>query len=82
MLLLKQEEMKTEKELNENISKITMVIRDEFPELIKFLNEMPETIPDVEHPEINTKNLQDYFNSLENLLLKYAPNHSHFGKIL
>ncbi len=74
--------MKTEKELTENISKITMVIRDEFPELIKFLNEMPETIPDVEHPEINTKILQNYFNSLKNLLLKYAPNHNHFGKIL
>lgn len=72
--------MKTEKELNENISKITMSIRNKFPELIKFLNEMPETIPDVEHPEINTKILQDYFNSLENLLMKYAPNHSLFGK--
>ncbi len=72
--------MKTEKELIENISKITMTIREEYPELIKFLNEMPETIPDVEHPEINTKNLQNYFNSLENLLLKYAPNHSIFGK--
>lgn len=74
--------MKTEKELNENISKITTTIREEFPELIKFLNEMPETIPDVAHPEINTKNLQNYFNSLENLLLEYAPNHSHFGKTL
>lgn len=74
--------MKTEKELTENISKLTMVIRDEFPELIKFLNEMPETIPDVEHPEINTKILQDYFNSLKSVLLKYAPNHNHFGKIL
>lgn len=74
--------MKTEKELNENISKITMTIREEFPELIKFLNEMPETIPDVKHPEITIKILQDYFNSLENLLLKYAPNHIIMGKTL
>lgn len=70
--------MKTEKELNDNIQKMMTTIREEFPELIKFLNEMPETIPDVAHPEINTKILQDYFNSLESLLLKYAPNHSHF----
>lgn len=70
--------MKTVKELNENISKITMTIRNEFPELILFLNEMIETIPDVEHPEITTKVLQEYYNSLENLLLKYAPNHNHF----
>ena len=71
--------MKTEKELNENIQKMIATIREEFPELMKFLNEMPETIPDVSHPEINTKILQEYFNSLENLLLKYAPNHSHFS---
>ncbi len=70
--------MKTEKELIVNISKITMTIREEFPELMKFLNEMPETIPDVAHPEITTKILQDYFNTLENLLQKYAPNHSDF----
>ena len=74
--------MKTEKELNENISKITMTIREEFPELIKFLNEMPETIPDVLHPEITIKILQDYFNSLENLLVKYASNHISVGKTL
>jgi hypothetical protein len=74
--------MKTEKELTENILKITMTIQEEFPELIKFLNEMPETIPDVEHPEINTKILQDYFNSLKKTLQEYAPNHSYFGKTL
>ena len=68
--------MKTEAELNEKIVKITMTIRDEFPELLKFLNEMPETIPDDKNPEINITNLQDYLNSLENLLRKYAPNHN------
>lgn len=74
--------MKTERELNENISKITMTIREEFPELSKFLNEMPETIPVEEFPEITIKILQDYFNSLENLLLKYAPNHISTAKTL
>ena len=74
--------MKTEKELTENISKLTTTIRSEFPELMKFLNEMPETIPNVENPEITRKSLEEYYNSLENLLLKYAPNHSHFGKNL
>lgn len=66
----------------EDILKITTTIREEFPELIKFLNEMPDTIPNVENPEITRKSLEEYFNSLQNLLLKYAPNHSHFGKIL
>jgi hypothetical protein len=68
--------MKTAAELNQNIVKITMTIRNEFPELMKFLNEMPETIPNHESPEINIKILQDYYDSLENFLRKYAPNHN------
>ena len=67
--------MKTETELNENILKITMTIRNEFPELMKFLNEMPVTIPNEQSPEINNKILQEYFESLESMLRKYAPNH-------
>ena len=68
--------MKTETQLNESILKITMTIRNEFPELMKYLNEMQVTIPDVSTPEINNKILQDYYESLENLLRKYAPNHT------
>lgn len=68
--------MKTETELNENILKITMTIRNEFPELSKFLNEMPVTIPIEQSPEINYKILQEYYDSLETMLRKYAPNHS------
>jgi hypothetical protein len=70
--------MKTEAELNENILKITMTIRSEFPELMKFLNEMPITIPIDSSPEINTKILQEYFDSLIVMFKKYAPNHSSF----
>lgn len=70
--------MKTEAELNKNIVKITMTIRNEFPELMKFLSEMPETIPNSNNPEINIKILQEYYNSLEDLLRKYAPNHNGF----
>lgn len=67
--------MKTENQINENIIKITATIRNEFPELIKYLNEMPITIPDVQNPEITVKILEDYFDSLMDLLRKYAPNH-------
>jgi hypothetical protein len=68
--------MKTEKELNNDILKITMAIRDNFPELSKYLNEMPVTIPVSNNPEINLKNLQDYFNSLDALFRKYVINHN------
>lgn len=68
--------MKTEKELNEKILKTTLLIKTEYPELSKYLLEMPETIPDVKNPEMNTKVLKDYLNSLKEILHKYAPNHN------
>ena len=67
--------MKTEKEINQAILEITMKIRNEYPELIKFLSEMPVTIPDVDQPEVTTKVLSDYYESLENLLKKYSQSH-------
>ncbi|MFV8393423.1 hypothetical protein [Flavobacterium sp. LB2P6] len=69
--------MKTEKELNDAILKITMKIRNEYPELSKYLSEMPVTIPEISNPEINIKTLSDYYESLENILKKYSPNHNH-----
>ena len=67
--------MKTEQELNADILKVTMIIRDKYPELSKYISEMTVTIPDVETPNINIKNLSDYYDSLVAILKKYAPNH-------
>ncbi|WP_426092311.1 hypothetical protein [Flavobacterium sp. DSR3-2] len=67
--------MKTEKEINQAILEITMKIRNEYPELIKYLSEMPVTIPDVDQPEVTIKVLSDYYESLENLLKKYSQSH-------
>lgn len=69
--------MKTEKELNDAILEITMKIRNDYPELSKYLSEMPVTIPDITNPEINIKTLTDYYKSLEAILKKYVPNHIH-----
>ncbi|RKS93999.1 hypothetical protein BC952_1860 [Flavobacterium limicola] len=68
--------MKTEKELNEAILKITSKINNEYPELSKYLLEIPITIPEVSSPEINNKILTDYYETLENILKKYIPNHN------
>ena len=62
--------MKTEKELNEKIMSLTMKIRENRPELIKYLEEMPITIPIESDPEISLKILKDYIESLKNLLDK------------
>ncbi len=60
--------METEKELNQKILAITQQIREKRPELIKHLNEMPNTIPSGQHSEVNTDKLRDYYESLERLL--------------
>lgn len=52
-----------------------MEIQNQYPELSKYLAEMPVTVTDVKTPEINIKNLQEYYNSLLALLNKYIPNH-------
>ena len=72
--------MKTEKELNSAILEITMKIREQFPELSKYILEMPVTVPNVENPEISRKTLQDYYESLDTLLKDYIENHNKTSK--
>ena len=68
--------MKTEKELNSKILEITAKIKYSYPELEKFLREMPETIPNVTNPKINIKILQEYYDSLDSILEKYTESHN------
>lgn len=67
--------MKTINELNKAILDITMTIYKDFPELVKYLSELPVTIPDVSSPEINIKILKDYYESLSNIIKNYVPSH-------
>ena len=60
-----------EKDLNAKILKITMTIKDHYPELSKYLDEMPVTVPSEKDPEITLNNLQTYYESLNSLLNKY-----------
>ncbi len=68
--------MKTVHELNDEILKITMLIAEKFPELSKYVTEMPVSTPDVENPEVTQKKLQEYYDSLLALLKKYNTNHN------
>ena len=67
--------METEEELNAKIMKITMVIQENYPELSKYLNEMPVTIPVENHPEINRQNLEKYYDSLVTWFRNYVAEH-------
>lgn len=64
-----------ERDLNAKILKVTMTIKDQFPELSKYLEEMPVTIPDEKDPEITLNILKTYYESLNSLLSKYKLEH-------
>jgi hypothetical protein len=69
-------EMKIMNQSAQMILQTTMQIQLEYPELSKFLEEMPVTIPDVKEPVMSYQIMSDYSNSLTILLEKYASTHS------
>jgi len=67
--------MKSEKELNSEILKISMTILEKYPELSEYLAEMPVTIPSENDEEITLNHLKSYYESLNSLLNKYKLEH-------
>ena len=65
--------MKTKIEWDEDIFKMITTIQQKFPELSKYIIEMP--VEASENDEINVKNLEDYYNSLEELVTNYSKTH-------
>lgn len=61
--------------LNERILSLTMRIKDNYPELMKYIDEMPVTVPNEPDPHVRAKQLQAYYDSLKNILNKYAQGH-------
>lgn len=61
----------------ELLTKITTVINqieNEFPEVYKHLDEIPQTIPSQQNPEVHKKQLEHYLFSLETMLKKAKKN--------
>jgi len=69
--------MKTALELNEMILNLTNSVREKYPELLKYLDEMPVTIPNEENPAVTVKALSAYHDSLLALLEEYADKHDN-----
>jgi len=63
--------MVTKKNLNSKILKITMKIKDRYPELLKYVEEISDTIPDEKSQEITVRHLKTYYDSLNSILKKY-----------
>ena len=72
--------MEIENDVNNDILKNTMVIQESYPELSKYLVEMPVTIPYEADPEITVQSLKDYNESLNTFLAKYSKIHSNNKK--
>lgn len=64
-----------EKELNAKILEVTMKIKDHYPELSKYLDEIPITIPSEKDPEITLNHLKGYYESLSSILNKYKADY-------
>ena len=65
--------MDSQKDLNQKILKTLTKIREEHPELTKYLTEMP--VVHSEKDEVNTRALKEYHDSLVKLLNSYADKH-------
>lgn len=68
--------LKTEKELNADILKISMEIGTKYPELSLNLAEIPVTIPNLPSPKINREMLSKYYKSLKIMEEDYIKNHN------
>ena len=63
--------MKTENELNEDILNITMTIKNRYPELSKYIAEMPVRISYNKENKMSLSDLYDYYDSLKSFLITY-----------
>ena len=67
--------MKTKKELEQDILNITLKIQKDFPELYKYIDEMPENLSNNKSDHIELKYFRQYYNSLEQILEEYSKTH-------
>lgn len=52
---------------NEKIMSLIDLLKEDHPELINFLDEIPMTIPDDIDPHITVNILKEYYQTLQNL---------------
>ncbi len=62
--------------LNE-ITKLTMVIETDYPELYRSLDENPMTLPVKQHPHLDKIIMQEYLESLKELLEHHLDTHKY-----
>lgn len=68
--------MKTEAELEQDVMGILKKILNDFPELTKFIDEMPLNNKGGSNQDTAKIELEAYFNSLNNLYNDYSSTHT------
>lgn len=63
--------METVKKLYNDIMQITLEIQEKHPELLKYVNEMQDTLPNDGKASLDIDSLREYCDSLKNMILKY-----------
>jgi len=63
--------MESQSSINDKIFSTILKIQTEYPELVKFLEEMPVHYSSVPNKGVNNKDLKDYLNSLNELKETY-----------
>tara|TARA_R110002049_G_scaffold248695_12_gene423201 strand:- start:23 stop:226 length:204 start_codon:yes stop_codon:yes gene_type:complete len=67
--------MESKNDLNDNIRLTTLKIQEEYPELIKYMNEIPINLLSNTEKGVTNKELKGYLDSLNNLIETYAKEH-------
>ncbi|MNJ99445.1 hypothetical protein D3C87_172210 [compost metagenome] len=67
--------MDTKRELTEKILKITVLIQEKDPQLLKYLSEVEDTLPSLEHSSVDEESLAKYHQTLEEMLKDYLLEH-------
>lgn len=68
--------MKTLQDIEDQIMRLTLSIEINYPELYAKLDENPITLPSEVHPDMNPKIMEDYLESLKQILRQYTKTHN------
>jgi len=67
--------MKQLQSILKEITQLTYTIESKYPELYRTLEENPMTIPATDHPRIDKEVMQEYLESLKQLLEHHLETH-------
>jgi len=62
-------------EIYNEILKLRTEIQEKHPELLKYLEEMPDTLPVKGESKLDVEELKNYFDSLKELVRSYKNKH-------